>query len=71
MKFSIEGVHDKVNTAVYAVFELPVVELITGCNFTTFINWGYAVAQLVEALRHKPEGRVLSSGWVIYDFSLT
>jgi hypothetical protein len=22
-------------------------------------NWGYAVAQLVEALRYKPEGRVI------------
>jgi hypothetical protein len=32
---------------------------------------GVAVAQLVEALRHKPEGRGFDSRWVHWDFSLT
>jgi hypothetical protein len=29
------------------------------------------VAQLVEALRYKPEGRGFDSGWVHWDFSVT
>jgi hypothetical protein len=35
------------------------------------INWGHAVAQLVEALRYIPEGRGLDSRWYQWDFSLT
>jgi hypothetical protein len=31
----------------------------------------YAVAQLVEALRYKPEGRRLDFRWCHWDFSLT
>ena len=31
----------------------------------------YAVAQLVEALRYKPEGRGLDSRWCHWNFSLT
>ena len=33
------------------------------CNFKilTVDTWGYAVAQLVEALRYKPEGRGFDS----------
>jgi hypothetical protein len=27
------------------------------------VSWGYAVAQLVEALRYKPEGRGFDSRW--------
>ena len=27
------------------------------------LNWGHAVAQLVEALRYKPEGRWFDSRW--------
>jgi hypothetical protein len=33
--------------------------------------WGYAVAQLVEALRYKPEGRGFDSRWGYWGFSLT
>jgi hypothetical protein len=36
----------------------------------TFIYEGYAVAQLVEALRYKPEGRGFDSRWC-HIFSLT
>jgi hypothetical protein len=32
---------------------------------------GHAVAQLVEALRYKPEGRGLDSRWCHWIFSLT
>ena len=32
---------------------------------------GHAVAQLVEALRYKPEGRGFDSRWCHWDFSLT
>jgi len=34
-------------------------------------NWGHAVAQLVEALRYKPEGRGFDSRWCHWNFSLT
>jgi len=32
---------------------------------------GHAVAQLVEALRYKPEGRGFNSRWCHWNFSLT
>jgi hypothetical protein len=32
---------------------------------------GYSVAQLVEALRYKPEGRGFDSRWCHWNFSLT
>ena len=32
---------------------------------------GHAVAQLVEALRYKPEGRGFDSRWRHWNFSLT
>ena len=32
---------------------------------------GYAVAQLVEALRHKPEVRGFDSRWCLWNFTLT
>ena len=35
-----------------------------------YFLWGYAVAQLVEALRHKPEGRGFDSRWFHWNFSL-
>ena len=33
--------------------------------------WGHAVAQLVEALRYKSEGRGFDSRWCHWNFSLT
>jgi len=40
--------------------------------FWTYIsNVGHVVAQLVEALRYKPEGRGLNSRWCNWNFSLT
>jgi hypothetical protein len=33
--------------------------------------WGYAVGQLVEALRYKPEGRWFDSRWGQWNFSVT
>ena len=38
---------------------------------TSPLNKGYAVAQLLEALRYKPEGRGLDSRWCHWNFSLT
>jgi hypothetical protein len=35
------------------------------------IKRGHAVAQLVEALRYKPEGRRFDSRWCHWDFLLT
>jgi hypothetical protein len=34
-------------------------------------DWGHAVAQLVKALRYKPEGRGFDSRWCHCNFSLT
>jgi hypothetical protein len=36
-----------------------------------YMYLGYAVAQLVEALCYKPEGRVFNSRWWNWNFSLT
>jgi hypothetical protein len=33
--------------------------------------WGYAVAQLIEALRYKLEGRGIKSRWCHWNFSFT
>ena len=38
---------------------------------TYIIYLGYAVAQLVEALRYKPKGRGFDSRWCHWNFSLT
>jgi hypothetical protein len=35
------------------------------------VSWGHAVAQLVEALLYKSEGRGLDSRWCHWNFSLT
>jgi hypothetical protein len=35
------------------------------------LPWGLAVAQLVEALRYKPEGRGIDFRWCYWNFSLT
>jgi hypothetical protein len=43
---------------------------ITYYAFVSFLTF-YAVAQLVEALRYKPEGRGFDSGWCHWNFSLT
>jgi hypothetical protein len=36
-----------------------------------YLNLGHAVAQLVEALRYKPEGHGFDSRWCRWNFSLT
>ena len=43
---------------------------VCGC-YMPLGQGGHAVAQLVEALRYKPEGRGFDSRWGILDFSLT
>ena len=35
------------------------------------LGWGHAVAQLVEALRYKPEGHGFDSRWCHSNFSLS
>jgi hypothetical protein len=40
-------------------------------NSTTIVRPGYAVEQLVEALRYKPEGHGFDSRWCQRNFSLT
>jgi hypothetical protein len=41
-------------------------------NIRTYTpNWGHVVAQLVEALRYKPEGHRFDSRWCHWNFSLT
>ena len=39
--------------------------------FLVLISVGHAVAQLVEALRYKSEGRGFDSQWCDWNFSLT
>jgi hypothetical protein len=41
------------------------------CNFKMAHTAKYAVAQLVEALRYKPEGRGFDSQWCQWNISLT
>jgi hypothetical protein len=36
--------------------------------FFTRCSWGHAVAQLVEALRYKPEGRGFDFRWCHWNF---
>jgi hypothetical protein len=38
---------------------------------TYIFRWGYAVEQLVEALRYKPEGRGFDYRWSHWNFSVT
>jgi hypothetical protein len=40
-------------------------------NISYILHRGYTVAQLVEALRYKPEGRGFDSRWYHWKFSLT
>ena len=37
-------------------------------NLPHYMRQGYAVAQLVEALRYKPEGRGFDSRWCHWNF---
>jgi hypothetical protein len=37
----------------------------------SYIDLGYAVAQLVEALRYNPEDRGFDSRWSHWNFSVT
>jgi len=46
-----------------------VFSLVLKCS--DFHRWGHAVAQLVEALRYKPEGRGFDSRCCHWNFSLT
>jgi hypothetical protein len=47
------------------------------CTFLVILHkvltdsWEHAVAQLVEALRYKPEGRGFDYRWCYWNFSLT
>jgi hypothetical protein len=46
-------------------------EVITALSGRISARMGAAVAQFVEALRYKPEGRGFCSGWWRWNFSLT
>jgi hypothetical protein len=47
-------------------------ELLLLCiSLIYLLRYGYAVVQLVEALRYKPEGRGFDSRWSHYNFSVT
>ena len=50
-----------------------IIIIITIINISdvTLPQLGYAVAQLVDALRYKPEGRGFDSRWCHWKFSLT
>jgi len=52
-----------------SIFRKSVEKIQISLNFDK--NRGYAVAQLVEALRYKPEGRGFDSRWCHWNFSLT
>ena len=53
--------------------DTPVVAYHERQNFLSLQMWvwGYAVAQLVEALRYKPEVRRFDSRWSHWNFSVT
>jgi hypothetical protein len=53
-----------------AVFLYPL-EKLFWVEFATSRTWGHAVAQLVESLRYKSEGRGFDSRWYHWNFSLT
>ena len=61
------------NLWIWRVDTLDCFDKINSCDF--FLNVitcrGYAVAQLVEALRYKSEGRGFDSRWCHWNFSLT
>jgi hypothetical protein len=54
----------------WILFHFPYVFVVV---FETLLSFslGYAVAQLVEALRYKPEGREFDSRWFHWNFALT
>jgi len=43
----------------------------SGLSDSTYTDLGHMVAQLVEALRYKPEGCGFNSQWCNWNFSLT
>jgi hypothetical protein len=46
--------------------------LLVSVKFSDYkLMRGHAVAQVVEALRYKPEGRGFDSQWCHWNFSLT
>ena len=55
----------------------PVTESILKCRWKAIrhcisaLQWGHAMAQLVEAVRYKSEGRGVDSWWCHWNFSLT
>jgi hypothetical protein len=53
----LEAAHLELGDPVFAIPTLPI--------------GGHAVAQLVEALRHKPEGHGFDSRWCHWNFLLT
>jgi len=53
------------------IFRTVAMFLLLICESVSYIIWGYAVAQSVEALRYKPEGRGFDSRWYQWNFSLT
>jgi hypothetical protein len=46
-------------------------EVVRAKNSVEYIHEGHAVAQLVETLLYKPEGRGFDSRWCHWNFSLT
>jgi hypothetical protein len=58
---------------VLRIIQLGVNELLltATADTTVIIRGTLLVAQLVEALRYKPEGRWLDSPWCHWNFSLT
>ena len=53
--------------AIYITLEI----LVLIFNYNLYFTAGTAVAQLVEALRYKSEGRGFDSRWCHWNFSLT
>ena len=58
---------------IYDISRLRVNDLYSSPNTVRVYNreGGHAVAQLVEALRYKPEGREIDSRWCHWNSSLT
>ena len=66
-----EKTYAYIYTYTYIIAYFTFLQNIRLIQFNTSIYWGHAVAQLVEVLRYKPEGRGFDSPWCHWIFSLT
>jgi hypothetical protein len=69
--FSVPDMRNCTPSGIFYYIKPFVVYLVLALTFVYCRIKGHAVAQLVEALRYKPEGRGFDSRWCHWNFSLT